>query len=138
MAKDDAGTPKLVRWVGSSQDDLRGLPDEVTREIGYALWFAQVGDKHPSAKPLKGFKGAGVLEVVEDHAGDTYRAVYTVRFARAIYVLHVFQKKSKSGIKTPRHEIELIEARLVRAKSDYDQWLKETDNENAANKQAKD
>ena len=126
MAKDDALTPKRVHWLGSSHDDLRKFPEEVTREVGYALWFAQVGDKHPSAKPLKGFKGAGVLEVVENHAGDTYRVVYTVRFAGVVYVLHVFQKKSKSGVKTPRHEIELVEARLRWAKSDYEQWLKET------------
>jgi phage-related protein len=125
MAKDEAPAPKPVHWVGSSYDDLLKLPHEVMREIGYALWFAQVGDKHPSAKPLKGFKGAGVLEVVEDYAGDTYRAVYTVRFARAVYVLHVFQKKSKRGIKTPRHEIQLIEARLKWAQSDYERWLKE-------------
>ena len=106
------------------------MPPEVTREIGFALWTAQMGGKHPSAKPLKGFKGAGVLEIVEDFAGDTYRAVYTVRFASAIYVLHIFQKKSKTGIKTPRHEIALIESRLVWAKADYDQWLKETSDEN--------
>ncbi len=129
MAKDDPVEPKPVHWVGSSHDDLRLLPEEVTREIGYALWFAQVGDKHPSAKPLKGFKGAGVLEVVEDHAGDTYRAVYTVRFAKAIYVLHVFKKKSKRGIKTPKHEVESVEARLKWAEADYKQWLKEKSNE---------
>jgi len=103
----------------------------VNRAVGYALWFAQVGDKHPSAKPLRGFKGAGVLEVIEDHAGDTYRAVYSVRFARAVYVLHVFKKKSKRGIKTPRHEIDLINARLKLAKADYEQWLKESDDEGA-------
>lgn len=120
---------KPVHWVGSSKDDLSDLPRHVTREIGFALWFAQMGDKHPSAKPLRGFKGGGVLEIIENFAGDTYRAVYTVRFARAIYVLHAFQKKSKSGIKTPKHEIDLIEARLARAKVDYEQWLKETDDE---------
>jgi phage-related protein len=129
IMKDVALPPKPVHWVGSSHEDLRDLPAEVAREIGYALWFAQVGDKHPSAKPLKGFKGAGVLEIVEDWAGDTYRAVYTVRFAKAVYVLHVFKKKSKSGIKTPRHEIELIEARLKWARADYERWLKETTHE---------
>ena len=117
---------KPVHWVGSSHEDLRGFPEEVTREIGYALWFAQVGDKHPSANPLKGFKGAGVLEIVEDYSGDTYRAVYTVRFARAGYVLRTFKKKSKHGIKTPKHEIDLIEARLKWAKEDYARWIKET------------
>src|SRR3954462_4761783 len=126
---DDEAKLKPVHWVGSSRDDLRDLPRHVAREIGFALWFAQAGAKHPSAKPLRGFKGGGVLEVIEDFAGDTYRAVYTVRFAKAIYVLHVFQKKSKSGIKTPKHEVELIEARLARAKRDYEQWLEEADDE---------
>ena len=83
--------------------------------IGYALYIAQRGGKHADAKPLHGFGGAGVLEVVEDHAGDTYRAVYTVRFAGCVYVLHALQKNSKNGIRTPRHEIELIRARLKRA-----------------------
>src|SRR4051794_29928200 len=128
MAEDEPEL-KPVHWVGSSRDDLSDLPEEVTREIGFALWFAQVGDKHPSAKPLKGFKGGGVLEVVEDFAGGTYRAVYTVRFAKAVYVLHVFQKKSKRGIKTPKHEIDLIRARLERAETDYEQWLNEVDDE---------
>ena len=109
------------------------MPQEVSREIGHALWFAQIGDKHPSAKPLKGFKGAGVLEVVEDYAGEAYRAVYTVRFARAIYVLHVFHKKSKSGIKTLKHEIDLVERRLKLARADYENWIKEAGDETAAN-----
>ena len=129
MADHDPPLPKPVHWVGSSRDDLRKFPDEVQREIGQALWFAQMGDKHPSTKPLKGFKGAGVLEIVEDYSGDTYRAVYTVRFAKAIYVLHTFKKKSTRGIKTRKHEIDLIEARLKWAKVDYEQWLKETSNE---------
>jgi phage-related protein len=120
-------TLKPVRWLGSSRDDLRKFPEQVAREFGFALWFAQTRDKHPSAKPLKGFMGASVLEVVEDHAGSTYRAIYSVRFARAVYVLHVFQKKSKRGVKTPKHEINLIEARLKWAKLDYEQWLKDTD-----------
>ncbi len=94
-----------------------------------------MGDKHPSAKPLKGFKGAGVLEIIEDHAGDTYRAVYTVRFMLAVYVLHVFQKKSKSGIETPRHEIELIESRLKWAKADHEQMLKVINDESASDEQ---
>ncbi|MSO98889.1 MAG: addiction module toxin RelE [Rhodospirillaceae bacterium] len=103
---------KPLEWVGRSQDDLREFPAAVKRDIGFALYFAQMGDKHPSAKPLKGFGGAGVLEVVEDFDGSTYRAVYTVRFADAIYVLHVFQKKAKKGIATPRQELELIRKRL--------------------------
>ena len=91
------------------------------REIGYALYFAQLGDKHPAAKVLKGFGGAGVLEVVEDHDGDTYRAVYTVKFAGAVYVLHAFQKKSKTGIKTPKPVLDLIKERLKLAEKDHEQ-----------------
>src|SRR3712207_5665530 len=101
-------------WVGSSLNDLRVFPDEVKRTMGYALYLAQMGGKHPDAKPLRGFGGAGVIEAVEDFAGDTYRVVYTVRFATAVYVLHAFQKKAKRGIATPRQEIELIRARLRR------------------------
>jgi phage-related protein len=133
MAEDAPLPPKPVHWIGSSRADLRKFPEEVSREIGYALWFAQVGNKHPSAKPLKGFKSGGVLEVVENHSGDTYRAVYTVRFAKAIYVLHAFKKKSTRGIMTPKHEIDLIEARLKWAKADYERWTKEITNENEAN-----
>lgn len=99
-----------------SRRRLRDFPDDVQDVIGFALYLAQLGDKHPSAKPLKGFAGAGVLEIVEDFDGDTYRAVYTVKFQDAIYVLHTFQKKSKSGIKTPKHELDLIENRLTAAK----------------------
>lgn len=87
--------------------------------MGYALYRAQIGAKHESAKPLKGFGGAGVLEIVTDHVGDTFRAVYTVRFANAIYVLHAFQKKSKTGSKTPQEEIDLVERRLKVAETDY-------------------
>ena len=115
-------TLKPVRWIGSSRDDLRDFPAEARRNIGYALHFAQMGDKHSSAKPLQGFGGAGVLEIVEDHDGDTYRAVYTVRFAEVVYVLHTFQKKSKRGVKTPQREIGLIKARLQRAEDDYRKW----------------
>ena len=109
------GDLKPLRWVGSSRDDLLALPDEVRREVGYALFVAQNGEKADSAKPLKGLGGGGVLEVVENHDGDTYRAVYTIRFARAVYVLHAFQKKSKAGIKTPKKDMDLIEARLKAA-----------------------
>ena len=91
-----------------------------------ALWEAQLGRKAGWAKPLKGFGGASVLEVVDDFDGDTFRAVYTVRFARVIYVLHAFQKKSKSGMATPHHEIQLIEQRLKRAKEDYERWTAST------------
>lgn len=113
---------KPVMWVGSSLDDIRKLPVNVRDTIGFALYLAQCGEKHIAAKPLKGFSGAGVLEVVEDHRGNTYRAVYTVRFAEVVYVLHVFQKKSKSGIKTPQHEIELIRDRLKLAQTHYEEY----------------
>ena len=103
---------KPLFWMGSSRRDLRACPHEVQDTIGYALYLAQLGDKHDQTKPLKGFGGAGVLEVVEDHDGETYRAVYTVRVARAVYVLHVFQKKSKRGIATPKSDIDLIKQRL--------------------------
>jgi phage-related protein len=116
--------PKPVRWVGSSKEDLRSFPQDVRLRIGGALWEAQLGSKAPYAKPLKGFGGAGVLEIVDDFDGDTFRAVYTVRFAGAVYVLHAFQKKSKRGVATPRAELELIGQRLRRAKEDYEQWSK--------------
>ena len=87
-------------WIGSSHKDLVSLPDEVQDDVGFALHLAQIGEQSPKAKVLSGFGGAGVLEVVENWHGDTYRAVYTVRFAKAVYVLHCFQKKSKSGIAT--------------------------------------
>jgi phage-related protein len=117
---------KPVHWVGSSRDDLRAFPEGVRLRVGGALWEAQLGRKANWAKPLKGFGGAGILEVVGDHDGDTYRAVYTVRFAGAVYVLHAFQKKSTHGVATPRRELALIEARLKRAKEDYDQWITST------------
>lgn len=109
---------KLVHWMGSSLGDLRDLPDAVQDDIGYALYLAQMGGRHSNAKPLKGFKGAGVLEVVEDYDGDTYRAVYTVKLATAIYVLHVFQKKSKRGTATSKADIDLIKQRLRQAIAD--------------------
>ncbi|TXL78199.1 type II toxin-antitoxin system RelE/ParE family toxin [Vineibacter terrae] len=116
--------PKPVRWVGSSKEDLSGFPEEVRRRVGGALWEAQIGGKAPYAKPFKGFGDAGVLEIVDDFDGDTFRAVYTVRFAGAVYVLHAFQKKSKRGAATPKAELDLIEQRLRRAKEDYEQWSK--------------
>ena len=94
---------------------MRGLPPAVKRIFGVALFAAQSGETPPSAKPLKGFRGAGVLELVEDDRGGTYRAVYTARYATAIYVLHVFQKKSKRGSETPQQDIELIRTRLKQA-----------------------
>src|SRR5256885_15981687 len=111
--------PKPVRWVGRSLADVRRFPVPVRETVGFALFQAQMGGKHPSAKPLKGFHGAGVLEVVEDDDGNTYRAVYTVKFAGAVYVLHAFQKKSKKGGKTPQEEIEKVKARLKEAAKHY-------------------
>ena len=105
---------KPVVWVGDSLRALRSFPAGVQDEVGYALFLAQRGEKHIAAKPLKGL-GAGVLEVVADHRGDTYRAVYTVRLADRLYVLHAFQKKSKHGIATPQAEIDLIKRRLKQA-----------------------
>jgi phage-related protein len=103
---------KPAIWIGSSKDDLREFPNEVRRVMGVALNDAQDGLEHPRAKALKGFGGRSVLEIVDDEDGDTFRAVYTVRFAGVIYVLHAFQKKAKKGIATPKHEIEVIKARL--------------------------
>ena len=106
---------KPCEFIGSAKEDLSAMPDEAKEAIGFAIFKAQSGEKHQSAKPLKGFGGAGVLEVVEDFDGDAYRAVYTVKFAGVIYVLHAFQKKSKRGSSTPRHDIELIKERLKTA-----------------------
>ena len=106
---------KPVRWVGPSKKAFTAFPDEVQHEMGFALYRAQLGAMHVSAKPLRGFGGAGVVEIVEDHRGDTYRAIYTVRMAEAVYVLHAFQKKAKSGRATPRRELEVIAQRLRRA-----------------------
>src|SRR5476649_2315867 len=110
---------KPTIWIGSSRDDLRSFPEEVRRVMGLAINDAQNGEEHPRAKALKGFGGRSVLEVVDDEDGDTYRAVYTVRFAGVVYVLHAFQKKSKKGIATPRRDIDLIKARLKRAEEHY-------------------
>lgn len=103
---------KSLFWVGSAKKDLQAMPADVQDSFGYALHLAQTGEKHMQAKPLKGFGGAGVLEVLEVHQGGTYRAVYTVRYADAVYVLHCFQKKSTRGIATPKRDLQLIEARL--------------------------
>jgi phage-related protein len=105
---------------------MRGLPVTVRRGFGLSLFAVQLGEIPPASKPLKGFSGAGVLELIEDAKGSTYRAVYTVRFREAVYVLHVFQKKSKHGIATPRHEIDLIHDRLKLAQEHYARLKKET------------
>ena len=107
---------KPLYWIGSALKDLRGIPEEVKDGIGYALELVQRGGKPANAKPLKGFRGASVLEIVEDYAGATWRAVYTVEIADAIYVLHFFQKKSKKGIATPKQDIDLIKRRLREAR----------------------
>ena len=112
-------TTKPVTFMGGSRDDLRAMPKGVRVIVGDALNVAQSGGKAMTAKVLKGFGGAGVLEVVADHDGDAYRAVYTVKFRDAVYVLHVFQKKSKRAIATPKREIDLIKKRLREAEDDY-------------------
>lgn len=111
----NTASERPVIWVGSSRRELRTFPAEVRREIGQALYAAQQGETDPAAKPLKGFGGSSVMEIVADYRGGTWRAVYTARFAEAIYVLHAFQKKSKRGITTPKKDIDLIRQRLAEA-----------------------
>jgi phage-related protein len=106
------GQPRPLEWIGSSKKDLMALPAQVVDVFGYALYLAQTGERHEQAKPLRGFGSASVLEVVEDWRGDAYRAVYTVRHAARVFVLHVFQKKSKRGIATPKADMDLIKERL--------------------------
>lgn len=114
-----AARQRPLHWVASSKKDYQSFPDQVQSDMGFALGLAQLGGKHPQAKAWKG-EGPGVLEIVEDFRGDTYRAVYTVRFAGAVYVLHAFQKKSKAGIKTPLEDVRLIHERLQRAQQHYE------------------
>lgn len=114
-----ARRPKPLFWIGSSLKDLKAFPAEVQDVMGRALLDAQFGGRHPDAKPLRGFGGAGVLEVVDDFAGDAFRTVYTVRFEHAVYVLHAFQKKSTRGITTPKHETDLVRARFRVADEHY-------------------
>ena len=113
--------PVPLIWLGSTKKAVQSFPLLVRQAIGFALFQAQLGGKHTNAKPLKGFGGAGVLEVVERYDSDTYRAVYTVKFTDVVYVLHVFQKKSKKGIQTPKQDIDLIKKRLQQARDDYQQ-----------------
>lgn len=110
---------KPLFWIASSKDDLREFPEEVKDVMGFALYQAQEGGKHVDAKPLKGFGGAGVLEIIADDSGSTYRGVYTVKFAGAVYVLDAFQKKSKKGAKTPQQDIDRIKRRLKAAEEHY-------------------
>jgi phage-related protein len=111
---DQVTVAKPLVWIGDSLEKVRGFPSPVKDEIGFALYLAQIGKKHVNAKPMKGL-GHGVMEIVSDYRGDTFLAVYMVKLAHKVYVLHAFQKKSKSGIATPRPEIELIKQRLKRA-----------------------
>jgi len=111
-----AKTEKDVLWMGSSRKDIREFPEEVRVVFGVAIYFAQLGGKHPQATPMKGHKGAGVLEVIEDYNKDTYRCMYTVRYGNKIYILHAFQKKAKKGIATPKGDIEVIKSRLREVK----------------------
>ncbi len=116
---------KPLVWIGSAREDLLEFSRNVVREIGHALFVAQRGEKHANAKPLKGFGGHGILEIVDDYDGKAYWAVYTVRFADIIYVLHAFNKKAKKGIATPTHEIDKIKARLNRAEEVYEGWKRQ-------------
>ena len=115
--------PKPLIWIGRTKKDLKTFPEDVQDVFGYALHLAQMGGKHPAAKPLKGFGGAGVLEIVDDHEGSTYRAVYTVKIGAVVYALHAFQKKSARGIATPKAEIVLIKQRLKEAYVHYEQEI---------------
>lgn len=116
---------KPIIWIASTKSDLISLPADIQDEIGHALYQAQKGEKSDKAKPFKGFGSAAVLEIVESDAGGTYRAVYTVKFKEAIAVLHVFQKKSKQGIATPKQDVDLIKGRFKLAEQKYEAWLLE-------------
>ena len=113
---------KPLKWIGSSKRDLDAMPEDVKDVFGHAIDLAQVGGKHQDAKTMSGFGSAGILEIVEDFRGNTFRAVYTVKFAGWVYVLHCFQKKSNSGIKTPKEDMHLINLRLKAARQDYEAW----------------
>jgi phage-related protein len=121
----DEPEPKELIWVGSSRKDLREFPQSVRRTFGVGLFAVQLGETPPEAKILKGFGGGGVVELIDDHQGSTYRAVYTVRFATKVYVLHAFQKKSRRGIATPQQDIRLIRERLKWAERLYTGKAKE-------------
>ena len=116
---------KPLHWIGSALKEVRRFPAEVQRTVGFALGAAQFGGKHPSAKPWKG-EGPGVLEVVKDFDGDTFRAIYAVRFARAVYVLHAFQKKSPRGVRTRLSDVDLVRERLKMAEQHYKERYGET------------
>lgn len=119
MVRRPTSTEKPLHWVGSSKRDFLAFPDPVKSDMGYALGLAQLGGKHPHAKPWKG-EGPGVFEIVESHDGDAFRALYTVRFEGTVYVLHAFQKKSPSGIRTAASDVELVHERLRRARENHE------------------
>lgn len=118
IKKDAAKALKPCRWIGSSLKDMRAFPVQVQKDMGTALMFAQAGSKAEGAKQLKGL-GSGVLEIIDDHDGDTYRCVYLLRLKGVVYILHAFQKKSKTGIKTPQKDVDLIKLRIKLAEEDY-------------------
>jgi len=115
---------KHVIWIGSTKKDLKSFAKKVRETFGEALMYAQCGEKHHKTKVFKHQGGSGVLEVVEETSGGTFRMVYTVKFTEAIIVLHVFQKKSKTGIETSQQDKDLIKSRLKLAKLVYEEWLK--------------
>ena len=119
--------PKPLCWIASSRGDICQLPKDEQRIFGFALRTAQRGDKHEDAKPLRGFGSAGVLEVVANYDGDTFRAVCTVRPAGRVYVLDVFQKKSKTGAVTPKRNIDRIKTRLRKAEQEHKDWLEKNE-----------
>lgn len=114
---------KALGWIASSKKDLMEFPTDVRKKMGHALYMAQEGGKHKDAKPLKGFGGATVLEVVQNDGNGTYRTMYTVQFEEVVYVLHAFQKKSKTGIKTTKQDMDLLEKRLQSAQQKHKEWL---------------
>jgi phage-related protein len=117
--KMDGEQIRPIRWVGSSRKDVRSFPRKIRSDIGQTLYAAQRGETDPAAKAMRGFGGRSVVEIVASHAGDTWRAVYTVRFQDAVYMLHAFQKKSTKGVATSKRDIDLIRLRLAEAERDY-------------------
>jgi len=120
---------KPLFWMGDSLDELKSFPEEVKRSVGFALRFAQGGEKHPDAEVMQGFGSAGVLEIIENHSSGTYRAVYTVQLEGVVYVLHTFQKKSKKGIATPQRELDKINTRLQQAHVHHASWVAQQERE---------
>ncbi len=129
MKDEEEPKHRPLHWIGSTKKDLKKFPKDVLRVMGQALDDAQWGGKHPDAKPFKGFKGADVLEIVDDYRGDTYRALYTVKLAGVVYALHAFQKKAKKGIKTPRKDVDLIGQRYKAAEAHHAALAAEKDKE---------